>query len=230
MQMPPPPDTQRDVPYVAVIGDIVRSRRLDSTTRNDVQVAFVQLMKELNQEFAESLLGKFTIALGDEFEALIRASAASETIPDLIWRIEENFPKPVLRLGFGLGRIDTPISHNVATLDGPAFHHAREAIEVAEKKKQLGGVFCGFGENHDPILNGIARVLHHQRSRWSRQQRNLAIVLHRGIRKIDAARTMGLPRQTITAYAQAAGWDAYREGETAWHKALQESIPPSSVS
>jgi hypothetical protein len=230
MVMLPTPDTQPGMLYVAVIGDIVRSRRLDSATRSDVQVAFVQLMTRLNQEFAESLQGKFTIALGDEFEALICVSAASQTIPDLIWRIEEIFPNPVLRLGFGLGRIDTPIIENVAALDGPAFHHAREAIGVAAKKKQLGGVFRGFGDNHDPILNGIARVLHYQRSRWSRQQRNLAMVLHRGIRKIDAARTMGLPRQTITTYAQAAGWDAYQEGETAWRKALQESIPPSSVS
>jgi hypothetical protein len=214
--------------YVAVIGDIVRSRKLDSTARSNVQIALIELMNRLNQEFAESLQGNFVIALGDEFEALIHASAASRTVPDLIWRIEETFPNPVLRLGFGLGRIDTPITENVAALDGPAFHHAREAIGIAAKKKQLGGVFQGFGDNHDPILNGIARVLHHQRSRWSRQQRNLAMLLHQGNRKIDAATRMGLPRQTITTYAQAAGWDAYREGETAWRKALQESIPPSA--
>lgn len=229
--MPPISDTQFDTQlYIAVIGDIVRSRRIERAARGDVQASFIQLMNRLNQEFAPSLQGKFMIALGDEFEALIRASAASHTIPDLIWRIEEIFPNPVLRLGFGLGRIDTPITENVAALDGPAFHHAREAIGVAARKKQLGGVFQGFGDNHDPILNGIARVLHFQRSRWSRQQRNLAMLLHRGVRRIDAARTMSLPRQTITTYAQAAGWDAYREGEAAWRNALQETIPPPSVS
>ncbi len=123
--MPPISDTQFDTQlYIAVIGDIVRSRRIERAARGDVQASFIQLMNRLNQEFAPSLQGKFMIALGDEFEALIRASAASHTIPDLIWRIEEIFPNPVLRLGFGLGRIDTPITENVAALDGPAFHHA----------------------------------------------------------------------------------------------------------
>jgi hypothetical protein len=215
--------------YVAVIGDIVRSRRLASAARGEAQVAFVQLINHLNQEFAASLQGKFIITLGDEFEGLIQTRAASRAIPDLIWRIEEIFPNPVLRFGIGLGGIDTPVAENVAALDGPAFHHAREAIGIAAKKKQLGGVFRGFGDNHDAILNGIARVLHHQRSRWSRQQHNLAMILHRGIRRIDAGKAMDLPRQTITAYAQAAGWDAYQEGELAWRKALEESIPASSA-
>ncbi|HEX4310201.1 MAG TPA: SatD family protein [Acidobacteriaceae bacterium] len=214
--------------YVAVIGDIVNSRKLESGARGEVQVAFVQLMHRLNQEFDESLQGKFIITLGDEFEALVHTSAASQVIPAIIWRIEETFPNPVLRLGIGLGGIDTPITENVTALDGPAFHHAREAIGVAARKKQLGGVFRGFGDHHDAILNGIARVLHHQRSRWSRQQHNLAMILHRGIRRIDAAKAMGLPRQTISAYAKAAGWEAYEEGELAWRKALEESIPASA--
>jgi hypothetical protein len=225
----PGPAPNQAQPYVAVIGDLMGSRKLASAQRGAAQVALRQLMDRLNQEFAASLQGQFVIALGDEFEGLVHAHAASTTIPDLIWRIEELVPDPVTRLGIGFGTIDTPILEDVPAMDGPAFHHAREAIGAAAKNDRLGGVFRGFGDSHDAILNGIARVLHHQRRRWSRQQRNLAMILHRGIRKADAASEMHLSRQAITIYAQAAGWEAYEEGEVAWRKALEESIPASSA-
>jgi hypothetical protein len=210
--------------YVAVIGDMVGSRALDGSRRGAVQTAFAQLMDRLNDEFAPRLQGRFVIALGDEFEGLIHASAASQTIPQLVWRIEETFPDPVIRLGFGLGGIDTPLDDNVTTLDGPAFHHAREAIASAAHDHRLGGVFQGFGQNHDAILNGIARVLCHQRSRWSKQQRRVARLLHRGMRQIEIAKTMSRSRQAVSVDTRAAGWDAYTEGERAWIQAIEDSV------
>jgi SatD family (SatD) len=222
--------TRPDMLFVAVIGDLVGSRQLPGTRRGEVQIALGRLMDRLNQEFAAGLRAKFVITLGDEFEGLVRVQAASRTIPDLIWTIEEALPDPVSRVGIGLGGIDTPIQDDVTVLDGPAFHHAREAIGAAAKNEHLGGEFRGFGDNHDAILNGIARVLHHQRRRWSRQQRNLAMLLHRGTRKSEAAAAMDVSRQAISIYAQAAGWDAYEEGELAWRKALEESISGVNLS
>jgi len=203
---------------------MVGSRSLTGSRRAAIQKAFSQLMGRLNAEFSFGLHGKFVIALGDEFEGLIQASAASQVIPNLIWRIEQLFSDPAIRLGFGFGGIDTPIEDNVSSLDGPAFHRAREAVEGAAKSRKMGGVFQGFGNKHDEVLNGIARILHLQRSRWSRQQRNVAVLLRQGLRQSEVARVMSRSRQAVSIDVRAAGWEAYVEGELAFTKALEGAI------
>jgi hypothetical protein len=225
--------------YVAIIGDIVASRRFSSTCRRLVQEKFLALLNSLNQEFSAALAAQFTVTSGDEFEGLLYSSSAPDVLPAIIWQVDQSFVElapynngdPIeLRTGIGLGTIDTAIVGNPNVIDGPAFHAAREAVRLAAKKKSLGGVFAGFGEPHNTILNGLARVLHYQRARWSPQQHRLALLLHRGIRKTDAAIELSLSKQAVTSYAQSAGWQAYVEGESAWGKAIELSLSTSSDS
>lgn len=210
--------------YVAVIGDMVGSSALNRSARAKTQISFTQLVDQLNADFQLSLQGRFVIALGDGFEGLIHARAASAIVPILIWKIELTFTDLPIRLGFGFGGIDTALTANVSNLDGPTFHRAREAVEAAAKSGKMGGVFRGFGENHDAVLNGIARILHAHRSRWSRQQRNVAMLLHQGHRQSDVARIMSRSRQAVSTDARAANWAAYVEGEQGLTKALENAI------
>lgn len=216
--------------FVAIIGDIVASRRLQPDQRKLVQDVFRELLSSLNGLFARALIADFKLSSGDEFEALIQSSSAAEVIPDLIWHVEEVFsglaqqfpaPRLALRIGIGLGSVATEITRDPNTIDGPAFHYAREAIQLAAKKKRLGGVFRGFGEQQDAILNGIARLLHHHRTRWSPQQHRLAGLLHQNLRKSEAAIQLDLTKQAVSSYARAAGWEAYAEGEMAWRKTIE---------
>lgn len=219
--------------YVAIIGDIVASRRFSPTCRRMVQEKFLALIHSLNREFTAALAAQFTVTSGDEFEGLLTSSSVPEVLPAIIWQVDQAFVElatynnddPIeVRTGIGLGTIDTAIGANPNVIDGPAFHAAREAIRLAAKKKSLGGVFAGFGESHNTILNGLARVLHYQRARWSPQQHRLALLLHRGLRKTDAAMELGLSKQAVTAYAQTAGWQAYVEGESALSRAIELSL------
>jgi hypothetical protein len=212
---------------IAVIGDMVGSRTLPAEQRRRIQVEFARLMDDLNEEFSGSIAAKFAITQGDEFEGLLRVETADGLLPNLIWRIEERFPAPSLRLGIGLGGIDTDIPsppQSAITLDGPAFHRAREAVVQAAKEQQMGGVFLGFGDTHDAILNGLARVLHRQRERWSEKQREVAMLLHSGMRQMEIARRTDRKRQAVSIDAKAAGWNAYLEGERAWHLAIREAL------
>ncbi|HEY1805817.1 MAG TPA: SatD family protein [Terracidiphilus sp.] len=219
--------------YIAFIGDLVASRRFPPDLRHQVQERLRVLLDSLNHEFKTALVAGFTITSGDEFEGLLNSRSAAEVLPKIVWHIEEAFldltqhtdNDPIkTRMGIGLGTIDTAIEANPNVIDGPAFHTAREAIRLAAKTRSLGGVFAGFGEPHDTILNGLARVLHHQRTRWSPQQHRLAQLLHQGIRKTDAAIKLSLTKQAVTSYAQSAGWQAYVEGESAWGKAIELSL------
>jgi hypothetical protein len=209
---------------VAVIGDLVGSRRLSPASRRTTQIQYLRLLTRLNRALHDGIRVNFEITLGDEFEGLLNTAGAAKVISEMLWTLEMEFKGPSVRIGVGLGRIDTVISEHASRSDGPAFHCAREAIASAKKQERLGGVFCGFGENNDTVLNGIARMLHEQRARWSRQQRRVAVELRRGETQAEAAVTMGLSPQAISKYAGAAAWKAYAEGELALRAALERAV------
>jgi hypothetical protein len=209
---------------IACIGDIVASRQLRPDVRRKVQRTLTEKLKEMNLLLGPGLVADFAVTLGDEFEGVIGVAFASHAIPDLIWAMEDALSAVTMRFGVGLGSIDTELSRDPRMMDGSAFHNARSAIEVASKGKRLGGVFQGFGETHDAVLNGLARVLYLQRSRWSPRQRQLMNLLRGGKRQNEAAEILGLTKQAVSAYARAAGWQTYGEGETAWRIAIATAL------
>lgn len=218
--------SKRPVPrrFIAILADVIGARDLGAPRRRQVQRNLMDVLARLNHQHKAALQAKFKITSGGAFEALLFTGEASASIPDLIWSLETEFEEPALRIGMGLGSVDTDLSEDASTLDGPAFHHARTAVTLAARNKQLGGVFYGFGDPHDAILNGIARLLRYQRSRWSEQQRNVAVHLRTGKLQTETARLLKLTKQAVSAYARAAGWEAYAEGEAAWRAAIRESL------
>jgi hypothetical protein len=205
--------------YIAIIGDMVGSRKLAPGARAKSQRAFDRLLKRLNDRYAASLAADFSITLGDEFQGVLRESAV---IPDLIWDIEAGIDSE-FRIGIGFGPLYTAVQQDPSKIDGPAFHNARTAIGKAERSGQLGGVFMGFGDL-DPILDGIAHILAFQRSRWTEQQRNIASHLRKSEKQAHIAKKIGITRQTISQHVAAAGWMPYFEAETAFRELLRLCI------
>jgi len=218
-------------PCVALLADMVGSRRFQGARRGPVQQHFAALVRRLNQRYRSALLAPFMVSRGDEFQGLLREPTV---LPDLIWDAESGFADTELRFGIGFGQLDTPAGDNVLELDGPVLHRAREAIDQAATAKRLGGVFAGFGTAEDRILNGIARVLHRHRERMSARQRQVIQHLRQGDSQISIAKRLRLTKQAISSHARAAGWDVYHEGEMAWRAALTLSAdrapgPPSET-
>lgn len=204
--------------YVALIGDIVKSRGLSPARRRAAQKQFTVLMKHLNRKYAKNVLAKFVITLGDEFQAILSDPII---ISDLIWDIQKEFPYPV-RLGFGYGILTTAVPDYAINVDGPALHSARAAMERARKGKILGGVFVGFGESLDGVLGGIARLLEFHRQTRSEQQLKIIDLLRVGKTQLEIAKQFRVTKQAISGQARAAGWDAYREGEGAMRLVLEQ--------
>jgi len=180
----------RSKPCIALIADMVSSREVPRSQRPAVQKSFKELVVYLNQKYSKAILSKFVITLGDEFQGLLSSAAV---IPDLIWDIDQRFSDRHLRVGLGLGQLDTPVQKEAINVDGPALHYARAAIQTASEKRTLGGVFLGFGEL-DPVLNGMARILWFHSSRLTRQQSKIVELLRRGKSQSDAAEEMGITR------------------------------------
>jgi hypothetical protein len=207
-------ETQR---YIAVIGDMVRSRDLPRSERALVQQQFDELIRNLNKEYRKNIVSKFVITLGDEFQGLLNTATL---IPDLTWRLEEDFPERELRVGIGLGQLDTPIQKFAINIDGPALHNARAAIEIAKKSNALGGVFNSFGQL-DEVLNGLARLLWFHRSHWTLSQRKIANLLRKGMSQSEVAEQLKIKRQVVSKQVSASGWPQYFGAESAWRIILQ---------
>lgn len=208
--------------FIAVIADMVKSRELPAGQRALVQKHFQELVANLNREYRTSLASKFAITLGDEFQGLLTTSTV---IPDLIWQIEEKFPDRQLRVGIGIGTLDTPLQVYAINIDGPALHAARDAIETAKKSNLLGGVFSGTG-SLDDVLNGVARLLWFHRSNWTKAQRNIANLLRKGMMQSEVAERLSISRQVVSKQVAASGWVTYAGGEKAWRIILRDYVDP----
>jgi hypothetical protein len=183
---------------------MVRSRDLPSSRRAVLQGEFSALMAELNRNYRETIASKFVITLGDEFQGLLNSAVP---IPDLIWHLEQSFPKREFRVGIGLGALDTPIQKYAINIDGPALHTARSAIDQAKKSRSLGGAFRGFGELDD-ILTGMGSLL------------------RQGMSQTQAAKKLRIAKQVVSRQALSAGWFQYRAAENAWRMILQKQVDP----
>jgi len=201
---------------VAVIADMVQSRELKAQERRATQLTFSTFLKKINTEFRKAVLARFVITLGDECQGILHDATV---LPDLLWRFDE-FENRQLRVGIGRGVLYTPVGRDAINIDGPALHRARASIERAKKDRLLGGVFEGFGKNHDAVFNGFARLLHHHRSNLSNQQRQVVAYLRSGLNQTQTAEKMGVTKQAVSLYAARAGWEAYSEGEQAFKTAL----------
>lgn len=202
---------------VAVIADMVQSRELEAQQRRATQLSFAIFLKNINREFRRAVLARFVITLGDECQGILHDVTV---LPDLLWRFDE-FENRQLRVGIGRGVLYTPLGRDAINIDGPALHRARAAIERAKKDWLLGGVFDGFGKDHDRVFNGFARLLHHHRASVSKKQREVIAHLRSGLNQTQAAEKMGVTKQAVSSYAAHAGWEAYSEGEQAFKTALR---------
>ena len=193
----------------AFIGDISASRDLEADERRAVQERLGDFLDRLNRELGEAVLAEFTITVGDEFQGLL---VRPGTVPELMWRLRDRLPELRFWTGIGFGGLDTELEERAIGMDGPAFHRARQALELAHEQGLHGGVFSGFGED-DRVLGGLSRLLDWQRQRLTDAQREAIRHVRGGATQTEAAGEIGVTRQAVSKRLAAAGWRAYRDGE-----------------
>lgn len=156
-----------DKNYIAIIGDLIDSKK--APTRDALQEKLVDSFNILNQNYAEIIVSKLTVTLGDEFQVLVEPSAKIFQFIDDIQRLVDH----PIRFGIGYGEIATKIDPEVSLgADGSAYWNARAAIENIEQNSYKGILrqnFIGLGEN-DSIINTILLLTDTLRSDWTKTQ------------------------------------------------------------
>lgn len=161
--------------YVAVVADVMASRALAPRVRTRLQTELRAMVQELNARHRSALAARFALTLGDELQGLLLSAGP-------VWEIADALRARSLEVDWviacGRGAITTALGGarpRAPEVDGPSFHQARAALEVAKRQRVLFG-FAGFGAA-DSALNAFAAYYSALYWSWTPRQRRAAILM-----------------------------------------------------
>lgn len=196
--------------YIAIIGDLVKSRELES--REDAQVKLKAVLQEINEDYQEQLASRFSVTLGDEFQGLLKSP---ENILKLLFELKYRLAPLKVRFGIGFGEILTDIDPLESIgADGPAYHAARKMINEVKRtesgKKSLAcDILFGHKDQDECLdaLNSGLCLIRFMESHWSQKQLdNIYDSFYRGLNQSEIARARGLNQSTVHRSLSSAGY------------------------
>ena len=201
--------------FLALIGDVEASRQIEQRAR--LQRELERAAARVNEVLGPALAAPLTLTAGDEIQALFRdPSAAVDAVVEVA---DAAFPARLVH-GLGLGPLETDLGPDPALLDGPCFHLAREALQVARGEGSWL-VARGLREPGDATVSALFRLLGELRSRWTEiQAEHVRHARDRPQKKV--AEQLRKAESTVSESLKAAGFQAVLEGERALRAALRE--------
>ena len=162
--------------YLALIADVIDSKMVQE--RLDLQKQVEKTLQKMNELFGDYLASRFTLTLGDEFQALLKVDAPVFQIIDTL---RSELTPTQLRFGIGLGEIVTAIDPLQSVgADGPAYWNARAAINFVHQKNDYGNTqiyFSSGKENQDFFVNALIASGEAIRSGWRDSQEEILLDL-----------------------------------------------------
>jgi hypothetical protein len=228
--------------YIALTADLVASTAMDPEDRAELQRNVLVKLKDLNRGLrGESLAAPLTLTAGDEIQALFRRSdrlvETIQELTDVLFGVVPPGPEegwrhfPYIIFGAGRGTLTTDSipaapkqAPNPALLDGPAFHRARAALEVAQRKRVWAN-FQGFGTPEDEILDALFSLMGAVRSRWGAEQGATSYRVRRYQHQKDLAKERGVSGSVVSESLSAAHHKTLLAGEEAARKLLATLEP-----
>lgn len=191
--------------YIAIIGDIVNSRKSDD--RYSTQKKLFDVLNEINTKYKDSLASRFMITLGDEFQGLLKSG---ENIVEILEEIEYKLYPVKIRFGIGIGEIKTEIFYNPIGSDGPAYYKARDAIEYL-KHSTLSDIYViTDNKNRDALLNTVFSLLYTLKDKWTSKQRNVVHKAYKGKNQREIAEELGTTRSAVQQVLKRADYNSYK--------------------
>ena len=155
--------------YVSLIGDIIQSKQV--ADRSQLQESINNAFETIHERYPDLIQSKFTLTLGDEFQALL---TPSKTIFKLLDHLEMLIPVS-FRFGLGYGTLTTDFNKDVSIgADGPAYWHAREAIDIIHDQNWSGktkGYVVTKDDKFDRTINNLLLLSDTLKDGWTDLQR-----------------------------------------------------------
>lgn len=202
--------------FLAVIGDVVGSRGVQD--RKELQRRLRKAIDLVNERFSAGIASHFVLTIGDEFQGLLHSVKEIDRLMALFRSIVH----PVeLRMGLGVGRLDTTLEPIALGMDGPCFHRARAAIEQAERRATLIEVVAEAEEACFGIYSLLYAGL---RYGWTERQQQVVDLTMGGMSGKSIAAELGITPSAVSQHLRAAEAEMVLEATHIWTLALQSAF------
>lgn len=215
--------------YLALIADVIDSKMVQE--RLDLQKQVEKTLQKMNELFGDYLASRFTLTLGDEFQALLEVDAPVFQIIDTL-RSELNPTQ--LRFGIGLGEIVTAIDPLQSVgADGPAYWNARAAINFVHQKNDYGNTqiyFSSGKENQDFFVNALIASGEAIRSSWRDSQEEILLnllkrsVYSESFSQQDLAQSLAINPSALSKRLKSSSIRVYLRGRAAALASIQSTV------
>lgn len=215
--------------YLALIADVIDSKMVQE--RLDLQKQVKKTLQKMNELFGDYLASRFTLTLGDEFQALLEVDAPVFQIIDTL-RLELNPTQ--LRFGIGLGEIVTAIDPLQSVgADGPAYWNARAAINLVHQKNDYGNTqiyFSSGKENRDFFVNALIASGEAIRSGWRDSQEEILLnllkrsVYSESFSQQDLAQSLAINPSALSKRLKSSSIRVYLRGRAAALASIQSTV------
>ena len=212
--------------YLALIADVIDSKMVQE--RFDLQKQLEKTLQTMNELFGEFLASSFTLTLGDEFQALLKADAPVFQIIDTL---RSELTPTQLRFGIGLGEIVTDIDPLQSIgADGPAYWNARAAINLVHQKNDYGNTQIYFScgkEKQDFFVNALIASGEAIRSGWRGSQEEILLdllkrcVYSENFSQQDLAQSLAINPSALSKRLKSSSIRVYLRGRAAALESIQ---------
>ena len=196
--------------YVVLTADIINSKE------RQVKQKYLNLKIEALNSFGfTSLISKFHVSRGDEFQAIC---SISNELPRIIRYMKYYLLPEKIRIGVGVGSIEENILNNISSsswgMNGVAFFNARNAIEQLDNSKKYGVIIKSNNEKFDNVFNLVYKLVDTIIDDWTEKQWQ-AVQLYDENKSFDAgAKILDLSTSSFFQRCQIAKWNVISDAET----------------
>ncbi|MBB5786394.1 hypothetical protein [Jiangella mangrovi] len=172
-------------------------------------------LSTLKQLVHEPLLA-FERTAGDEFQGVLAEPAAAVDAARLLLRAD------AWSVGIGAGPVEEPLPASTRSARGPAFVHAREALDTAKQRPQhvaVVGAEAERAQEADAVLTLLAAVV----SRRSPAGWAAIDLVEAGHTFAEAAEILGVSRQAVGQRLSVALWQQERDARPVVARLLHEA-------
>lgn len=197
--------------YLAMIGDLVASREHKRAERYAIQEKLEHVLHDINQTYRREIVSSFLITLGNEFQGLLKKP---DHLFEICERIITALQDQTVRFGLGCGEIHTKINQQSIGADGPAFHNARDALDVINAQKDrkeslpMTWHYISHQRTQD-LTNSILMHMSFQRQKWTQRQRDIIHEMLRTQSQIETARNFAITQPYVHKVLKGNGYYVY---------------------
>ncbi|NLU65124.1 hypothetical protein HCA61_23100 [Rhodococcus sp. HNM0563] len=162
------------------------------------------------------LLRKFERTAGDEVQAVADDSG---TVIDLVLDLLE---RDNWSVGIGIGPVETPLPAQTRAGRGPAFEHARTAVERAKNapgRIAADGTDADSAADVDAALTLLATIV----VRRTDQGVEAVSLARAGLSQSEIATELGISKQAVSQRLLTAGWQAELAGRLLLRRLLERA-------